>query len=71
MSILDGQLARLGALEYPIGEDDRTRVVPTENVWPAPSASSFSDLALGSLHQRIRPVGVTPAKMEFRASWSS
>jgi hypothetical protein len=31
--------------------------VLTENVWAAPSASSFSDLALGSLHQRIRPMG--------------
>jgi hypothetical protein len=32
--------------------------VPAENVWPARSASSFSDLALGGLHQRIGPVDV-------------
>src|ERR1700753_25421 len=27
--------------------------------------------ACRSVHQRIRPVGVAPAKMEIRASWSS
>jgi hypothetical protein len=42
-----------------------TTAVPTENVWPAPSASSFSDLALGSLHQRIRPVGVARPRWSF------
>ena len=33
-----------------------------KNVWPAPSASSFCDLALASLHQRIRPVGHRPGQ---------
>jgi transposase len=42
-----------------------------KNVWPAPSASSFCDMTLASLHQRIRPVGIAPAKMEIRASRSS
>ena len=42
-----------------------------KNVWPAPSASSFCDMNLASLHQRIRPVGTAPAKMEIRASRSS
>ena len=42
-----------------------------KNVWPAPSASSFCDMTLTSLHQRIRPVGIAPAKMEIRASRSS
>ena len=43
----------------------------TFNVWPAPSASSFCDMTFASLHQRIRPVGLAPAKMEIRASRSS
>jgi len=42
-----------------------------KNVWPAPSASRFRDLTLASLHQRIRPVGTAPAKMEIRAFRSS
>ena len=42
-----------------------------KNVWPAPSASSFCDMTFASLHLRIRPVGIAPAKMEIRAFWSS
>ena len=42
-----------------------------KNVWPAPSANSFCDMTLASLHQRIRPVGTAPAKMEIRAFRSS
>ena len=42
-----------------------------KNVWPAPSASSFCDMTFASLHQRIRPVGIAPAKMEIRACRSS
>ena len=44
---------------------------PFINVWPAPSASSFRDMTLASLHQRIRPMGTAPAKMEIRTSRSS
>ena len=36
-----------------------------------PIASGLRDPFLSSLRQRIRPVGVTPAKMEIRASRSS
>jgi hypothetical protein len=41
------------------------------NVWPAPSASSFREFNLSSLHQRIRSQGRTLAKMEIRASRAS
>ena len=50
-----------------IWDGNETGIGPvcTGNVWPAPSASSFSDLA-GSCINRIRPVGVAPARMEVR-----
>ena len=35
-----------------------------------PVGKQFRQLYLISLRQRIRPVGVAPAKMEIRASWS-
>jgi hypothetical protein len=36
-----------------------------------PVRKRFLQLDLNSLRQRIRPVGMTLAKMEIRASWSS
>jgi transposase len=42
-----------------------------KNVWPAPSASGFKRGDLTGLRQRIRSRGCAPAKMEFRAPWSS
>jgi hypothetical protein len=36
-----------------------------------PVGKQFQRFGLASLHQRIRPVGVAPAKMESRAFRSS
>ena len=36
-----------------------------------PVRKRFLQSDLSSLRQRIRPVGMAPAKMEIRASWSS
>jgi transposase len=66
-----GQAAVIGTAAIDSSHVKAHRSAAGGNVWPAPSASSFCEYNLSSLHQRIRSQGRPLAKMEIRASRAS